>query len=119
VSATLEAEPQPAAGEARLAPSTVGSVVLDVGGDVGALVVPALAEQCGQEIELVPVVDSVPLTHTEVRERRLPGGTVYAAVFPGIHAGDYRLRTAEGLEGPVTIAGGEVTTASWPGTDGQ
>jgi|HubBroStandDraft_1064217.scaffolds.fasta_scaffold83202_3 hypothetical protein len=118
MSATLESETQAAAGEARLAPSTVGSVVLDVGGDVGALVVPALAEQCGQEIELVPEVDSVPLTHTEVRERRLPGGTVYAAVFPGVSAGDYRLRTAEGLEAPVTIAGGEVATAPWPGAEG-
>lgn len=100
--------------EARLAPSTVGSVVLDVGGDVGALVVPAPAERCGEEIDLVPLADGVPATHTEVRERLLPEGSVYAAVFPGVQAGLYCLRTADGLEAPVGVAGGRVTTAPWP-----
>jgi hypothetical protein len=100
--------------EARLAPSTVGSVVLDVGGDVGALLVSALAAQCGQEIDLVPQADGVALTHTEVRERRLPTGSVYAAVFPGVQAGLYCLRTADGLEAPIAVAGGQVTTVPWP-----
>src|ERR1700722_12952338 len=95
-------------GEARLAPSTVGSVLLDVGGDMGALIVSALAEQCGEEIELVPRTAEVPLTHTEVRERRLPGGSVYAAVFPGVPSGVYCLRTAAGAEEAVVIVGGEV-----------
>ena len=110
MAATIETQPA----EARLAPSTVGSVVLDVGGDVGALVVPAPAAQCGQEIELVPRADGVPVTHTEVRERRLPGVSVYAAVFPGVLSGAYSLRTAEGVEAPVVVTGGEVTTAPWP-----
>jgi hypothetical protein len=110
VSATVEAPPR----EARLAPSTVGSVLLDVGGDIGALIVSALAGQCGEEIELVPRAAGVPLTHTEVRERRLPGGSVYAAVFPGVSSGAYGLRTDEGVEEAVVITGGEVTTAPWP-----
>jgi hypothetical protein len=101
-------------GEARLAPSTVGSVLLDVGGDIGALIVPALAGQCGEEIELVPLAPGVPLTHTEVRERRLPGRSVYAAVFPAVPSGAYGLRTAEGVEEAVVVTGGEVTTAPWP-----
>jgi hypothetical protein len=100
--------------EARLAPSTVGSVVLDVGGDVGALVVPALAAQSGQEIDLIPRATGVPATHTEVRERRLPGQSVYAAVFPGVLAGTYCLRSADGAEAAVVVSGGEVTTAPWP-----
>lgn len=112
MSATVEA----ARGEARLAPSTVGSVLLDVGGDIGALIVSALAEQCGEEIELVPRSAGLPITHTEVRERRLPGGSMYAAVFPGVPSGAYDLRTAEGIEQAVVIVGGEVTAAPWPTT---
>ena len=110
MSATVEVAP----GEARLAPSTVGSVLLDVGGDIGALIVSAVAEQCGEEIELVPQTVGLPLTHTEVRQRLLPGGSVYAAVFSGVPAGRYCLQTADGLEAPVAVAGGEVTTAPWP-----
>lgn len=100
--------------EARLAPSTVGSVVLEVGGDIGALIVSAVAEQCGEEIELVPQTVGVPLTHTEVRERLLPGGSLYAAVFPGVPSGVYGLRTADGVEEVVVIVGGEVAAAAWP-----
>jgi len=114
VATTVDAAPSAPAGEARLAPSTVGSVVLDVGGDVGALVVPATAEHCGEEIDLVPRADGVPSTHTEVRERLLPEGSVYAAVFPGVLAGRYRLRSADGFESSVTVVGGGVTTAPWP-----
>ena len=101
-------------GEARLAPSTVGSVVLDVGGDVGALVVVASSVRCGEEIDLIPLADGVPSTHTEVRERVLPEGSVYAAVFPGVPAGLYCLRTADGLEAPVSVVGGQVAAAPWP-----
>jgi hypothetical protein len=101
-------------GEARLAPSTVGSVLLDVGGDIGALIVSALAEQCGEEIELVPQRVGLPMTHTEVRERCLPGGSMYAAVFPGVPSGAYDLRTAGGVERAVVIVGGEVSSARWP-----
>jgi len=110
----VEPGPQPAAGEARLPASTSGSVVLEVGGDVGALIVAADGDRCGQEIELVPLAAARPLTHTEVRERLLPGGPVYAAVFPAIPSGVYHLRAADGAEAPVVIAGGEVTSAAWP-----
>lgn len=107
-------ERRPGAGEARLPASTSGSVVLEVGGDVGALIVGADSQRCGQEIELVPLAAGRPLTHTEVRERRLPEGSVYAAVFPAVPSGVYHLRTADGAEAPVVVAGGEVSSAPWP-----
>jgi len=81
---------------------------------VGALVVAAVAAQCGQEIELVPLATGRPLTHTEVRERRLPEGPVYAAVFPGVASGAYHLRTRDGVVAPIEVAGGAVTSAPWP-----
>jgi hypothetical protein len=102
-----------ASAEVRLPPSTVGSVILDVGGDIGAVIVSAVEEQCGLEIELVPMAAGV-VTHTEVRERRLPEGAVYAAVFPGVPSGAYHLRDPDGLESPVLVRGGEITAAPWP-----
>ena len=107
-------EPTVTSGEARLAPSTVGSVILDVGGDIGAVIVSAVEEQCGLEIELVAPAAGVALTHTEVRERRLHEGSVYAAVFPGVPSGAYHLRDPDGRLSPVLVRGGEITAAPWP-----
>ncbi len=51
--------------------------------------------------------------HTDVRERRLPDGSVYAGVFPAVAAGDYTLLGPEGApDHDVTIASGKVTEVS-------
>ena len=64
------------------------NVVLDIGKDIGALVIYTDAELRGREIEASPrgVAKRV---HVEVLERRINGRPVFAAVFPGLRAGDY------------------------------
>jgi hypothetical protein len=96
--------------EHPLPPSGHGTVVLDIGGDVGALVVHATGGLDGAEIELARRGESQAFVHTEVRERRLPEGTVYAGVFPAVAVGEYTLLGLHG--GPdhdVTISSGSVT----------
>ena len=96
--------------EHPLPPSGQGTVVLDIGGDVGALVVHATGELSGVEIELARRGESQAFVHTEVRERRLPDGSAYAGVFPAISVGEYTLLGIEGnADHDVTISSGRVT----------
>jgi hypothetical protein len=96
--------------EPRLAPSGNATVMLDIGDGVGALVVHAAADLCGTEIELARGHESHPFVHTEVRERQLSEGSVYAGVFPAIVEGEYTLLPfGDAPARPVTIASGRVT----------
>jgi hypothetical protein len=96
--------------ESRLPPSGIGTVVLDIGDGVGALVVHAPAVLCGVEIELARSGSAEPVTHTEVRERRLPSGPVFAGVFSALTAGDYRLlAVGDHPARDLTIRSGRVT----------
>jgi hypothetical protein len=96
--------------EHPLPPSGHGTVVLDIGGDVGALVVHTTGELDGAEIELARRGESRAFVHTEVRERRLPHETVYAGVFPAVPAGEYALLGLAGrADQTVTIVSGQVT----------
>ncbi len=96
--------------EPRLAPSGHATVMLDIGDGVGALVVHAPAGWCGVEIELARRNESQPFVHTEVRERRLPEGSVYAGVFPAIVEGEYTLLPiGDEPARPVSITSGRVT----------
>ena len=93
-----------------------GSVILELGGDVGVLVLDAPAARLGHEIEISPAdggngagPDAGHRTHSMVRERVTGLGTSYAAVYPGVPAGRYIVwRDADTPAGTVTIAGGEV-----------
>ncbi len=108
-----------------------GPVLLDVGGDVGALLVRMPASLEGVEIEIRPHQaamhthsqshshdhgDHPHLTHVEVLPRPIPGGFIHCAVFPSLRQGHYELH--ERPFGPVrlqvAITGGQVTQASWP-----
>ena len=96
--------------EHPLPPSGQGTVVLDIGGDVGALVVHATGELSGVEIELARPGERQAFVHTEVRERRLPEGTIYAGVFPAVVTGEYTLLGLHGRpDHEITISSGRVT----------
>ncbi len=97
-------------------PSSSGSVVLDVGPGIGALVLHTPATLDGVEIEISPRgVPAARRTHSQVRERRTAGGVRYAAVYPGLSAGDYTIwADATTPAGEVSIAGGSVTSYQWP-----
>ena len=87
---------------------------MEVGGDIGALVVYTPDELAGLEIELARRGDNHQFVHTEVRERRLPDGTIYAAVFPAVPAGDYTLLSAAALPAlDVSVEGGRVAELTW------
>jgi hypothetical protein len=83
--------------------------VLDIGGDVGALIIHCRPEWRGREIEVSPPNSPQQRTHTAVLERRANGRPVFAALFLALPAGDYVIweNDTEPM-GEVTIVGGEV-----------
>jgi hypothetical protein len=102
--------------EAVPGPSGSGSVVLELGPGVGALVLHAPPGLDGREIEISsPGGPGGSRTHSRVRLRRTAAGSQYAAVYPDLPAGEYTVwRDAVTPAMSVTIAGGQVSTASWP-----
>jgi hypothetical protein len=97
-----------------LDPSGDGTVVLDIGGDVGAIVLHTPHELAGMEIDIFRLGDDRPAMHTAVRARHLPGGHMHAAVYPTVPAGDYVVPAVGALPSlPVTVRGGHVTEISW------
>jgi len=96
-------------------PSQDGSVLVDIGGDVGALVILTPPDLHGTEIELSPADNGEVRTHVAVRERRGPGATMHAAVFPSLAAGTYTIwgPTSRPIA-QVTVTGGQVAQFTWP-----
>jgi hypothetical protein len=92
--------------EPQLPPSWSGSVVLDIGGDVGALMLRTPPTLDGHEIDLTPDDETLPHTHSAVRERQLGSEVSYAAVYPSLKAGMY---TVEGSNQRIKVEGGRVT----------
>jgi hypothetical protein len=95
-----------------------GAVVLDIGGDVGALIVNASPAMAGVEIEIAPAGrrpdGHVP--HVAVVGRPTASGTAYAAVYPHVREGRYELNRCGHPEVKLTVdvVGGEVNFADWP-----
>ena len=95
----------------RVHPETV---VLDIGQDIGALVLYTDVELRGREIEVSRRGSVTKRVHVEVLERRINGRPVFAAVFPGLRAGNYDIwENARNPTGTVTIVGGEVAMVDW------
>ena len=93
-----------------------GSVAVEVGADVGTLLLWASAELEGAELEISPWDDDAKRRHVAVLARRLPGRTVYAAVYPGLAAGRYRLWDSGGRPAmTVQVPAGRVTEARFTG----
>ena len=92
--------------------SEKGSVVVDIGGDVGAAIVRTPATLVGSEIEIRRCGAAWDGSHVAVRARHLPGGDVHAAFFPGLGQGTYQVRLRGDEDGPVTtlaVEGGRVS----------
>lgn len=88
--------------------------VLDIGGDIGALIVYTGPDLKGQEIEVSPLGDDRHRTHTEVDERLVNGTIIFAGIFPELTAGEYTLWGHDPrLTRTVTIVGGKVSEADW------
>ncbi len=87
------------------------TLVLDIGGDVGALVIHAGPELAEQEIEISPGTDpATKRSHNVVHARQGYGGVAYTAVFPSVPAGDYTVWHRDGTpHATISIQGGRVT----------
>ena len=93
--------------------SDAGSVALDLGPGVGALVVRADGAAAGEELQIESVghATSTYRTHAVVRPRRLSKSTVTAAVFPAVPAGRYAVWRTPGAVVEVEVVGGAVKEA--------
>jgi hypothetical protein len=102
--------------ESAAGPSGPGTVVLELGAGVGALILYTPAELDGAEIEISQ--DDEPQahrTHSQVRQRHMTSTTTYAAVYPSLPAGAYTIwRDEHSPAAKVTIDSGQVTSCHWP-----
>ncbi len=95
-----------------LGPTRTGTVVADIGGDRGALVLYTPASLVGAEIEISPV-DGGAKTHVAVRERLVGETCLYAAFYPSLSAGSYVVWTLDSRPaGTITIVAEEVAERS-------
>jgi len=103
---------EPAAG-----PSGPGTVIMELGAGIGALILYTPAEMDGEEIEISrDDPRGSGRTHSRVRPRHMPGETRYAAVYPGLAAGRYTVwRDEHSPAAAVTVTGGQVSNCRWPG----
>jgi hypothetical protein len=87
------------------------SLVLDIGGDIGALILHAEEKCLGMEIDLTPLGE--PRSHhmhTMIRRRRAADREFIAGVYPELKEGTYVVWGIDGLElGDVIITGGQVS----------
>jgi hypothetical protein len=113
-----------------------GAVLLDIGGDVGALVVAMPPSMVGVEIEIASVGDHAHAGHGHAHEhahdqhhghthrphvavvdRPVTDGTLPSLVFPQLVEGSYELysKGEDAVLLTADIAGGQVTFLEWPG----
>ncbi len=96
-----------------------GAVVLDIGGDIGALVVSMPSHMKGIEVEIRPVGQAftTPAPHVAVTGRPSSTGVDFTLVFPEVREGTYQLneRHHDTLALTAQVQGGTVTYANWPG----
>lgn len=107
-----------------------GAVLLDIGGDIGAIVVEMPAQMVGVEIEVRPVSPDSRVAgrhgshhgghthhpHVAVVDRQAPDGTVPSLVFPELREGTYELAPKGGGPAGATavVRGNQVTQLTWP-----
>jgi hypothetical protein len=88
------------------------ALVLDIGDDVGALIIYAEEACLGSEIDLTPA--GAPQSHhihTMIRRRRATNRDVIAGLFPELVEGTYTVwgLSGNGPMGEVTIVGGQIS----------
>jgi hypothetical protein len=89
-------------------------VVLDIGDDIGALIIYTTPEFCGREIEISLKGGDAKRTHTDVAERHFNGQVQFAGVFPLVPAGEYLVWGPDPEHpGEIAITGGAISELDW------
>ena len=99
-------------GERSQTGAQLGSAVLDIGEDIGALIIYTRAELLGAEIEVSPSGASYRV-HAAVLERRAGPRTVFAALFLALPADRYTVWCDAPTANAVAVAGGHVAELDW------
>ena len=98
-----------------LAPSGEGTVMLTVGGNLGALIIHTDASWHGHEIEVSHAETPEQRTHAAVRARHVSGEVVHCAVIDALPEGSYLLwHDATEPLARLTVGGGTATEFTWP-----
>jgi hypothetical protein len=94
------------------------AVVLELGDDIGALIVHADACMHGLEIEISAYGETPRGEHRQVLERGAAGRATFSAVFDRLPAGCYTL-WLDGVPRArgVAVAGGAVAELDWTGAE--
>jgi hypothetical protein len=89
-------------------------VAIDIGGEIGALIVHTDPEMHGVEIEISPAGEDHKRSHKQVLERRLGERPAFTAVFDGLPAGRYTLWVDdEARAREVEIEGARIAELDW------
>jgi len=89
-------------------------VVLEIGDDVGAIVVYTAAELHGAEIEISASGNDRDRAHKDVLNRPINSRPTYAAVFDKIQEGSYTLWIGgAAIARDVVVAGASITELGW------
>jgi len=85
--------------------------MLDIGGDIGAVIARLDDQLEGTELPILSLDDPDwdPRTHTGVWRRRIGATTAVVAVYPELPSGRYRITLAGGHVSELCVTGGEVT----------
>ena len=98
-----------------MAPSGQGTVVLNIGAGIGALVIHTPGSLHGHEIEVSPAADAADRTHAAVRARYVRGGVLWSVVIDNLAEGRYVVwRDPVTPLAEVEVGGGAVTEFEWP-----
>jgi hypothetical protein len=89
-------------------------VVLEIGGDLGALIVYTDPDMHGVEIEISRSGEDDRRAHKDVLERSLGGRPAFSAVFDQVRQGSYTLWVADTARArDVHVSGGNVAELDW------
>jgi hypothetical protein len=94
-------------------------VVLDIGGEIGALILHTDAEMVGVEVEISATGQDGVRTHKDVLEREINGRPAYTAVFDQLPEGTYTLWVNDRPRArEVFVRGACVAELDWSGRRG-
>ena len=98
-----------------LDPSGQGTVVLNIGAGIGALVIYTPGSLHGHEIEVSPLDDAATRTHAAVRARYVRDGVLFSVVIDNLAEGRYVVwRDPVTPLAEVDVRSGAVTEYEWP-----